>query len=81
VRKENFRSERKLNLDFQLDFLELIDPWLNVPPQVPKQSLSQCYGLIRLKENYYIISNLVEDYAILEASSKFNKSGIQKSKD
>ena len=40
---------------------KLIQPWIDMLPQLPKQHVLQCYGFTRIKDHYYSICDLVED--------------------
>lgn len=51
-----------MNQDASLDFDEAIESWVNTVPQNCIQSLMPCYGVIRIKDLYFAVTDLVEDY-------------------
>jgi hypothetical protein len=40
---------------------DLLQPWLDIPPQVPIQNFVQCYGTIKFKDALYTVSDLIQD--------------------
>jgi len=39
----------------------LLLSWLNAPPQVPVQNFVNCYGLLKIDNDLYTVSDIVED--------------------
>ena len=47
--------------DKTYDNIALLDSWINLIPQMPYQNFVNCYGIIRIVNNYYIVTDLIED--------------------
>jgi hypothetical protein len=41
--------------------IRFMDAWINLPPQLPQQNYIDCYGVIKVGENYFVISDLLQD--------------------
>ena len=41
--------------------IRLFDPWINIPPQIPAQNFNHCYGVIGVKKDIYILTDLIQD--------------------
>lgn len=47
-----------------LDF-ELAKDWMDITPQIPAQYFVHCYGIVKIKEDLYMISDLIQDNTFL----------------
>lgn len=44
---------------------DIIKSWLDIQPQIPSQNFVNCYGITRIKDNIYMITDLVQDNEFL----------------
>ena len=44
----------------QID-IKCMDAWINLPPQLSNQNFCNCYGIIKIGQDYYTMSDLIED--------------------
>lgn len=54
-----------MNGERLIDYYDLIDNWMNISPQIPMQNFSPCYGIVRIKDSYYVINDLISDHKAL----------------
>ena len=54
-----------MNLDLLLDLSDLVEQWINTVPQNALQSMMPCYGVIRIKDQYYTVCDLVQEFTKL----------------
>ena len=40
---------------------DIMDPWINLPPAHKEYSFTNCYGTIKIENNIYAMSELIED--------------------
>ena len=69
-----------MNLDLLLDLSGLVDKWVNTVPQIALQSMMPCYGVLRVKDQYYTVCDLVQDYTKLpfqQADFSIEKGGYE----
>ena len=38
-----------------------MDSWINLMPSLPHQNTVNCYGIIRIMNGYFVVSDLVQD--------------------
>ena len=51
----------KLNFQKQLIDFDIIKDWMDIKQHIPFQNFLNCYGITKIKENYYMISDLIQD--------------------
>lgn len=42
--------------------ITVTQPWMDLPPQSRRQGFAQCYGLVKIKDSYYAVTDLVSDH-------------------
>jgi hypothetical protein len=42
-----------------------VKDWALLPPQLENQNFQTCYGVMKIKNNYFTVCDLIEDYVIL----------------
>ena len=44
---------------------DIVKPWMDIKPQIPVQNFVHCYGICRIRDHFYMISDLVQDNELL----------------
>jgi hypothetical protein len=70
IKKISNDTSKCLNSEQLLNYIDLVKPWMDLTPDVPRQNFLSCYGILNIKQNFYTVCDMIEDYQLLEFQKK-----------
>ena len=49
IKKINNDTSKCLNSEQLLNYIDLVKPWMDLTPDVPRQNFLSCYGILNIK--------------------------------